>query len=569
MKLENIQKLSEKELSTRIVIPLLKSMGYKSVTYTCGTDEFGRDIIFYDEDKFNNKKWKAAQVKSVNIQGTSSRAGNIQEIINQIQEAFDNPYFNSSSGEEVLINEVYIITSRSITPKAKLAIKNKFQYKPVFFIEGQGLVNYLDKFVPDILDKTDKAKGITYRIKKFLKSGEQFDIRELETWFSNKNNLQLENESADFVSKQIFKYFFRNPSMEYEENINWNILSWLDNLSNSNIVLSRQIQEFLEDFPYYSEFQAPGLYLSFLKSLKKIKYISPRIYCKIKIDSSSFFHNIEKSFAVLDSGVDRNHILNHLFEEGDVLLDFLSDEKLVIDVDEKYIIPILIGMKHHSAASAFLEKKENPEKFLAQSFIFCVNCGLNEDYRRKTSSIVNKFLEFVRMTKLENTFLLHLPSNYKILALWGLNRGKEAKELLKVKKTFDGFPTSSVDYLPKAYRLFFGKSEDFFREIDGVTIPKIPEIYDEMAELKYAINDFEGSLKLIEIAIENSDKLKKYYLLKFMKRHKAHCLFNLKHYSECLKVLEALIKEGGKTDFELYEACKKEIKNIGIQPKKT
>lgn len=107
IKLGEIKKLSEEELSTQIIMPLLKKLDFKSVIYTCGVDEFGRDIVFYDIDAFGNKKWKGAQVKAANIHATLSREGNVQEIINQIQEAFDNPYFHPASREEIRVNEMY------------------------------------------------------------------------------------------------------------------------------------------------------------------------------------------------------------------------------------------------------------------------------------------------------------------------------------------------------------------------------------------------------------------------------------------------------------------------------
>ncbi|MEK6900016.1 MAG: hypothetical protein AABX05_02725, partial [Nanoarchaeota archaeon] len=56
---------NEKELGRNIVVPLLKSMGFSNVRYVCGSDEYGRDIIFSDTDKFRGIRWLAAQVKNV------------------------------------------------------------------------------------------------------------------------------------------------------------------------------------------------------------------------------------------------------------------------------------------------------------------------------------------------------------------------------------------------------------------------------------------------------------------------------------------------------------------------
>ena len=42
----------EKQFTLDTVIPLLKALGFQSVRYIHGTDEYGRDLVFYDSDRF-------------------------------------------------------------------------------------------------------------------------------------------------------------------------------------------------------------------------------------------------------------------------------------------------------------------------------------------------------------------------------------------------------------------------------------------------------------------------------------------------------------------------------------
>lgn len=48
--------MNEKEFVLKRVIPLLKTLGFEHVRYLHGIDEFGRDIIFYDNDRFGIEK---------------------------------------------------------------------------------------------------------------------------------------------------------------------------------------------------------------------------------------------------------------------------------------------------------------------------------------------------------------------------------------------------------------------------------------------------------------------------------------------------------------------------------
>ncbi len=68
-KLEMLQKLSEKELTKKFLIPLFESqgMGCETVEYTHRTMEFGRDIIYCREDEFGVKRYIGIQVKKTKI----------------------------------------------------------------------------------------------------------------------------------------------------------------------------------------------------------------------------------------------------------------------------------------------------------------------------------------------------------------------------------------------------------------------------------------------------------------------------------------------------------------------
>jgi len=86
--------MDEERLTKEVVMPLLERKGFSRVRYCHGVDEFGRDVLFEEEDKWGSARYCAGQVKAVPIHGEAGRSeGNVQELINQAQAASDNPFW--------------------------------------------------------------------------------------------------------------------------------------------------------------------------------------------------------------------------------------------------------------------------------------------------------------------------------------------------------------------------------------------------------------------------------------------------------------------------------------------
>jgi len=67
--------MTEEEYTQTTVIPLLKYLGFTEVTYTHGIQEFGKDILFSEYDRFGNKIYHAAQVSLPDTFLTHSEMG--------------------------------------------------------------------------------------------------------------------------------------------------------------------------------------------------------------------------------------------------------------------------------------------------------------------------------------------------------------------------------------------------------------------------------------------------------------------------------------------------------------
>jgi hypothetical protein len=109
--------LSEDNFTNDYVLPMLRAR-YRGVYYNHGTDEFGRDVLFWHIDEMGDRRDKGAQIKIGNISGST---GSVQELIGQARAAFSVPMIDESSVQRNIC-ELYIITSGQIASNAKTQI---------------------------------------------------------------------------------------------------------------------------------------------------------------------------------------------------------------------------------------------------------------------------------------------------------------------------------------------------------------------------------------------------------------------------------------------------------------
>ena len=145
-KLRMLQNLDEKKLTEKILIPLFsEGMGCKDVQYTHGVLEFGKDIIYCTKDEFGNPVYTGVQVKKTKITTSS-----IDKIFRQINEAFGEP-FRDSSGKKKDLDKVVLITSNEFTEGAKESLWRSLKsanLQKVVTIDGNQLVDLICRYFP-------------------------------------------------------------------------------------------------------------------------------------------------------------------------------------------------------------------------------------------------------------------------------------------------------------------------------------------------------------------------------------------------------------------------------------
>lgn len=120
-----------------ILLPLLRRMGFLSVRFSHGQKEYGKDFTFSELTPFGDLRHYGLQAKAGNIRGGVN--SDIDEIIGQIEDAFQMPYYELGSRDPRYISVFVVAISGRFTENAKEKIINKMPKGVV------GSVYFLDK----------------------------------------------------------------------------------------------------------------------------------------------------------------------------------------------------------------------------------------------------------------------------------------------------------------------------------------------------------------------------------------------------------------------------------------
>tara|TARA_R110000782_G_scaffold5853_3_gene20239 strand:+ start:35296 stop:37674 length:2379 start_codon:yes stop_codon:yes gene_type:complete len=134
-----LKELSEEQFRL-LLIQLFEKLGFHEVDHHHGVTEFGKDVVFYEEDKFMNKVWYACVVKSGDI--NQSELGIVHR---QVRESFKSKYPSTTYGR-VNIDKVIVICSGVFKGNSKILIADELddaEKSKVLFWPQTMVVKYL------------------------------------------------------------------------------------------------------------------------------------------------------------------------------------------------------------------------------------------------------------------------------------------------------------------------------------------------------------------------------------------------------------------------------------------
>ena len=115
--------LNEPKFTKEVIIPLLKRMNYKNIKYNHGKEEYGRDVIFSEKNKFHEEMFYGIQVKAGDVNGSVN--SQVDMLIGQLDDAFNMPITLLGNEEKRYLSVFIIAISGCFKKNAKEKILEK------------------------------------------------------------------------------------------------------------------------------------------------------------------------------------------------------------------------------------------------------------------------------------------------------------------------------------------------------------------------------------------------------------------------------------------------------------
>ncbi|GEM_PF-1728766 len=116
--MKGIQSMPENDMTKNVIIPLLKYLGYKKVEFYGGTNEEGKDIVFWEVSKLGVEKLHVAQVKHFKLSNKASGNDSFQTVVNQLAMCFEKKILctnkQSHHPKEALLISTYPIDTKTL-----------------------------------------------------------------------------------------------------------------------------------------------------------------------------------------------------------------------------------------------------------------------------------------------------------------------------------------------------------------------------------------------------------------------------------------------------------------------
>jgi len=130
-------------------------MGFEGVRYVHGRDEYGRDFIFSEVNRFNKDRYIGLQAKKGSISGTAN--SEIDDLFSQIRRALEMEY-EEPGDPPIYLSEIIVAISGSFTNNAKKIIRRKLMslasIGSVYFWDKATILSLIRKFWIDEQDST-------------------------------------------------------------------------------------------------------------------------------------------------------------------------------------------------------------------------------------------------------------------------------------------------------------------------------------------------------------------------------------------------------------------------------
>jgi hypothetical protein len=142
---------SEDHLRQSLRTLLAKIPGVYGVVITHGSQEVGKDLVFYVRDFLGHPQLHACVVKLTKIDGSTKKTG-AREVLTQATEALDTPHVNSEGQDESVVR-VLVVSPHHCPPATMNSIRGALKHRAgqVKFLCGDLLMDEFGKYWQDFL----------------------------------------------------------------------------------------------------------------------------------------------------------------------------------------------------------------------------------------------------------------------------------------------------------------------------------------------------------------------------------------------------------------------------------
>lgn len=143
----HFDKLSEDEFTTNILVPVLRQLGFVSISIAGHRDkalEFGKDAWMKYRLPTGNWLYFGIQVKIGKLDSTARSSSNVAEILNQVRMMLDHPIFDPENNKRHLLDHVFLVSSGAITKAARQWLGEKLDIasrRTVMFMDRERLLD--------------------------------------------------------------------------------------------------------------------------------------------------------------------------------------------------------------------------------------------------------------------------------------------------------------------------------------------------------------------------------------------------------------------------------------------
>ncbi len=189
--MRQLQNLSEQDLQRRIIEPLMRSVGFENVKDHSGRNEKGKDIIATLKGPLGEIELIAIQIKKAKINANISSGNSITKILDQIEQALDEPTVDPVTGTRRRPSRCYFITPYPISAEAinsRYKRYTELSQRGMMLVDGTKLYDLVITNIPDVFSSLNLE--LHYRIETIRRCN---IIEESAKAFRIQDALHLEN----------------------------------------------------------------------------------------------------------------------------------------------------------------------------------------------------------------------------------------------------------------------------------------------------------------------------------------------------------------------------------------